>query len=46
MPILTDMWRRFLTASERYQTRWLDTPLVLESILVVAVVLLLWVLWG
>ena len=46
MRILVDLWRRFLTASERYGTRWLETAFALEIVLVAAVVLLLWLLWA
>ena len=45
MQTLADLWRRFLTASERYGTRWIETPFTLEFLLVAAVALLLWLLW-
>ncbi len=45
MQTLADLWRRFLTASERYGTRWLETAFALEIVLVAAVLLLLWIVW-
>ncbi len=45
MQTLPELWRRFLTASERYGTRWIETAFMLEIVLVAAVVLLVWLLW-
>jgi len=45
MQTLADLWRRFLSAIKREWTRWLRAAFSLETLLVAAVVLLLWLFW-